>query len=155
MKIIFLDIDGVLNFNGCRERIDTIYFVNDKKLRLLKWIVGRTNARLVLSSTWRLGWFDRDKGLENEEVLIFNRLEEKFKEYGLSFLSKTPVAESGCRGHEIRAWLYGWEGEPIESFVILDDNCDMEPYKGHLVQTSFWHGLRIRDALRAVRMLAS
>lgn len=153
MNIIFLDIDGVLNFNGCRERIDTIYFVSDKKLRLLKWIVSRTNARLVLSSTWRLGWSERDKGMENEEVLIFNRLEEKFKEYGLTFLSKTPVSEDGYRGHEIRAWLNSWEGESIESFLILDDHCDMEPYKTYLLQTSFRHGLRIRDALRAIRML--
>lgn len=55
-KIIFLDIDGVLNSadhldhtKHCNGYSD----ISPKKVKLLKKIVDRTGAEIVLSSTWR------------------------------------------------------------------------------------------------------
>lgn len=55
MKVLFLDIDGVLNRDGTRERIGG-YVGLDKKLvdKLLGWLASHPEVQLVLSSTWRL-----------------------------------------------------------------------------------------------------
>lgn len=153
MKIIFLDIDGVLNFNGCRNRVDGFYFVNDSKIKLLKKIIDKTDAKIVLSSTWRLGWFECEQGIDSLDTSLFIRLKEKLREYGIEFISKTPISNSGYRGEEIDQWLNDWNGEKISSFIIIDDDNDMKPYMDRLVQTSFKYGLRYKNVLKAIRLL--
>lgn len=52
MKIVFLDVDGVLNNCYTKERTSSnTIFVEDKKLEILKRIIDKTNAKIVLSST--------------------------------------------------------------------------------------------------------
>lgn len=50
-KVIFLDVDGVLThedyLNGVEEDLDR------EKITFLKQIVEETDAKIVLSSTWR------------------------------------------------------------------------------------------------------
>lgn len=69
MKIIFLDVDGVLNSvqDGYSIRLRT-----DSHLKLLQHIVKETGAKIVLSSSWRIGFTPASKNL-----LV------RFKEYGL------------------------------------------------------------------------
>lgn len=153
MKVIFLDIDGVLNFNGCRDKIGGIYFVNDNKIKLLKEIIDRTNAKIVLSSTWRFGWFDRDYGMNTVHAEDFTKLEEKLKEFGIEFLSRTPRTQDRYRGNEIKQWLDKWGGEAVEKFIIIDDDTDMKPYMDRLIQTSFKNGLMTKNVERAVKLL--
>lgn len=153
MKVIFLDIDGVLNFNGCRDKIGGIYFVNDDKINLLKEIIERTGAKVVLSSTWRIGWFDRDDGKETIHAIDFTKLEKKLKDNGITFLSRTPITNDGYRGEEIRKWLERWNGEKIDRFIIIDDDSDMKPYMDRLIQTSFNQGLQPNNVKKAVKLL--
>lgn len=47
MKIIFLDIDGVLNYENSKSKVE------EEKVKLLKEIVDKTGAEIVLSSDWR------------------------------------------------------------------------------------------------------
>ena len=55
MKVIFLDIDGVLNSRAYdrkrnwNEQSD----IDETRLTLVKEIVDATEAKIVLSSTWR------------------------------------------------------------------------------------------------------
>ena len=62
MKVIFLDIDGVMN---CQEEMlamlektpkdrDRVDLPSPAKCKLLKQIVDATGAEIVLSSSWRL-----------------------------------------------------------------------------------------------------
>lgn len=55
-KYIFLDIDGVLNsmdwFKENRETSDYTE-IDPEKVKLLKEIVDKTGAEIILSSTWR------------------------------------------------------------------------------------------------------
>ena len=52
VRIIFLDIDGVLNYGGCPDRAPSHCMgIANEKLLLLKQIVDATNAKIVLVST--------------------------------------------------------------------------------------------------------
>lgn len=153
MKVIFLDVDGVLNFNGCRDKIGGIYFVNQNRIDLLKEIIDKTSAKIVLSSTWRIGWFDRDNGMNTVHSNDFSKLEEKLKQNGISFISRTPITNHGYRGKEIEEWIEKWNGEKIENFVIIDDDNDMRPYMDRLVQTSYKYGLRPKNVEKAIKLL--
>lgn len=60
MRIIFLDIDGVLNGdphrNGNEEGTTGDYFgyIFQKMVAELNGIISHTNAKIVISSTWRI-----------------------------------------------------------------------------------------------------
>ena len=143
----------MLNFNGCRDKIGGLYFVNDNRIKLLKEIIDSTSAKVVLSSTWRIGWFERDYGLPGRNVEDFTKLEEKLREHGITFISRTPRLASGYRGEEIKTWLDSWNGEPVESFIIIDDDADMKPFMNKLVQTSFNKELQPKNVNKAIKML--
>jgi HAD domain in Swiss Army Knife RNA repair proteins len=54
MKVIFLDIDGVLNCEKTPNPRKFPYVVDRKLLTRLKTLLERTGAKVVLSSSWRL-----------------------------------------------------------------------------------------------------
>lgn len=139
MNIIFLDIDGVLNYENSKNKVE------EEKVKLLKEIVDQTGAEIVLSSDWRCWW---DKPDEDFKLLIDN-----LNKFGLKLISKTPETVHSYRGAEIHQWLNEWTGEAVERFVILDDNIDMKPYMDRLVQTDFKRGLCREDAERAVKLM--
>src|ERR1700736_3322230 len=53
MKVIFLDIDGVLNCTKTPNPRKFPYIVDRRLLRRFERLVARTKAKVVLSSTWR------------------------------------------------------------------------------------------------------
>ena len=64
MKILFLDIDGVLNSRAydCRRNWNDKTNIDETRLPLVKEIVEKTGAEIVLTSTWR-------RHLDGAEVL--------------------------------------------------------------------------------------
>ncbi len=157
MKIIGLDVDGVLNATFTKERLDGFIFVSDCKLELLKQLIDRSNARVLLTSTWRQGWADMDAGLNTRDVNHFIALRDKLLEYGIELLDYTPITNGAMnrRGEEIDMWLKAWKGEPIESLVLLDDlnGCYLRPYSNRLVRTSFQKGLLQKHVDLAMKIL--
>lgn len=157
MKVIFLDIDGVLNYRNCKYTLNGMYFVDPCKIELLKQIVDATDAKLVLSSTWRYGWLDANKGIESNDAKHFKALVETLSTFNLKLFDRTPILGSMSdwipRGSEIDMWFNTYHGEPIESFVILDDRNDMKPYGRYLIQISESSGLTDVYVKRAIKML--
>lgn len=157
MKIIFLDVDGVLNTTKTTEMFEEYTFVEDEKVQLLKQLVTRTGAEIVLSSSWRYGWWVKRKvnptPSDLSSIRLFDALEKKLSEYGLELLDHTD--ETSTRGQEIAWWLESWDGEPIESFVILDDMhlSYLLPHTSHVVSTSISKGLTQVHVDRAVNIL--
>jgi hypothetical protein len=152
-KKIFLDIDGVLNSARYeRERHQEDGNIDESRMPLLKELVERTDADIVLSSTWRLHW-----DVRAEECDAVGRdLNELFEKYGLVITDKTPVlARPYLRADEIAAWLKAHSGE-YDRFVILDDTfsgwCDLQNY---LVKTDFLikRGLEKHHIEKAVEIL--
>jgi hypothetical protein len=139
MKIIFLDIDGVLNsmnglfLRGGQSRMD----LYTEHMQVLRWILDRTDARIVVSSTWRLG-----RSVEDLKQLFYN--------YGLQsrfIIDKTPYLSGEQRGVEIKQWLdENGEAHEVESFVVIDDDDDMDVVRDNFVQTNHDYGLTYVEA---------
>lgn len=153
MKIIFLDIDGVLNgynkwtdiFGRLFSKIGLLEFflkkydingLHERKIRVLSKIVKKTGAKIVLSSSTRHSFFNSfDKKSERNRILY-----KKSIQYNFDIIDITPnLHQVGkySRAVEISAWLEKHK-EQVESFVILDDeNFDLvETFGNRVVITS-------------------
>ena len=129
-KIIFLDIDGVLNvIPQGRDKYGGIFhqhFVDN-----LRRIIDETGAKIVISSSWRSDGIEtmrnmwKDRNLPGEVVDVTPHLRSKLWE-----------KEDLGRGDEIQWWL---DRHPeITGYVIVDDDYfDILPHQlPNLVRTS-------------------
>lgn len=156
MRVVFLDIDGVLvTRDSMRQRTSAGAAMDVAAVRRLRRVVAETGARIVVSSTWRLG----TGGM--------TRVREALRIAGWSLppiIDKTPDLSSQAwsggvytavkRGVEIRAWL---ERHPdVERFAIVDDDADMlDEQLPHFVQTTFDIGFTDEHAARVHALLSS
>lgn len=146
IKVIFLDVDGVLNSDRTVRKTQSGYtFVDNRQMKNLKHIINMTGAKVVLSSDWR---YDRDDPRYNGDYL---ELEAELLKYGVRLYGFTPELPSCHRGMEIDCWLK--EHSEVGDFVILDDRTDIEPNKDHWVQTVMRRGLGVEEAESAIRIL--
>ncbi len=159
MKIIFLDIDGVLNSdtwekteaykNGTypENRFDPNAIV------LLNKIIEKTNAKIVLTSTWRLKY-------------SLKQMKELFSKIDLKcdLIDFTPDLKKEndytLRGNEILKWckdnrkIIGTKYLNYTDFIILDDNSDMLYWQSkYFFQTDKLCGLSETVSREAIRML--
>ena len=174
MKVLFLDIDGVLNsenwfayriycvknnmVNILMNFVDTddrnikhkLTMLDDRAIANLNRIVEETGCKVVLSSSWR-------SSIESENIFTQNLL--KLKGFKYEFYDVTPRLWfsdfSIRRGEEIKFWLdKESENHKIESFVILDDDSDMLPEQmNNFIHVDGQVGLTDRDVLTAIEIL--
>lgn len=163
-KVVFLDIDGVLNSNfwndNHQREISDGTLIDEEKVKLLASLVKRTSAKIILHSGWRF-WFDSElKPLRTEA----ERLVELFAKEGLSIDGLTPDLTteeirrtkkfSLVKADEILLWLK--LHDDVTGWVVLDDldlhNCQVEQ---HQVRTDQRIGLTLADIERAERILLS
>ena len=138
-KIIFLDFDGVV----VTPRTKFLH-LDPIPMKHLKSVIDATDAFIVISSVWRM-------------MHSFPQLKAMFEPFGLlqKVLDVTPKQDGDfVRGKEIDEWLGNFPTE-IKSFVILDDDSDMEPHMDRLVQTATLEGLTEEQAKKCVEMLNS
>lgn len=148
MKVIFLDVDGVLNHEDSLEHNIQL---DPAKVLMIHQLAKETKAKVVLSSTWRIG----DKRFEALKLALwwlgFNAHNYRdidrtiFEGYG-------NTDRHGTRGYEIQKYL-DTHGE-ITHYVIIDDDADMlDSQQDHFVQTNAVNGLTRFDFFRARRIL--
>lgn len=161
-KVIFLDIDGVLNsnfWNDTHQReISDGTLIDSEKIKLLGELVKRIGAGIVLHSGWKY-WFDSNlKPLRVESMHLKTLLLQE----GLAIDSVTPdhATEeikrnkkfSLIKAEEILAWLDGHK--EIEQWVVIDDldlhNAEVEK---HQLKTDPQTGLTIDDVHEIEKML--
>jgi len=145
-KLIFLDFDGVV----ITQRTKFLRF-DPVCMKLLQKIVDETNAFIVISSSWKIG-------------NTFRAIHAMFDGWGMfdRVIGMTPNhAGEWVRGEEIDEWLKNPKlasnklEMALESFIILDDDKDMEPHMNRLIQTAWDDGLSEKDVERAIKMLTS
>ena len=150
MKIIFLDIDGVLvswddydrRCEGLKEEEKPKFGdIEERPLMLLKELIEATEAKVVLSSSWRNSNYLTDK-VRNSLATI-----------GVSLHDVTPRLMDGDRADEIRAWL---KDKEVESFVILDDDSfefEKNELSNNLIKTTMDSGLQKEHVTSAIQIL--
>jgi len=162
MKIIFLDIDGVINTiksvsnprvqpEGFTANLYGVSKLDPDCVARLNKITNATGAKMVISSSWRILFDDVEllaKYLHSEGVTG-------------EIIGKTPrFAKSYIRGEmtygrglEIQEWLSEQPVGEVESFVILDDDSDMLHLSPLLIKTSWQNGLEDHHVNVAIEML--
>ena len=144
-NILFLDVDGVLVNRKSLMRHSGIDAKGDPDcVAALNRIIAETDARVVVSSCWRIG-------------TTLPWLRETLRSWGVraKVIGKTPDFKfTTPRGHEIEAWLAEFsKGREVGRIVILDDDADMDGLSKFLVQTEFEPGLTDDDAGQAIKIL--
>ena len=157
MKLIFLDIDGVLNYEGYgRFTSAGTRFIDPVLVKRLKKIIDATGAKVVFSSTWRKGFYDICSGYNDTvDARDYSELVAELEKYGVEIFGVTPLCGDIMRGEEIQRFIEQWQGEKIERFVILDDIPIMYPYQSRLVCTDYFFGISEDDVESAVHLLGS
>ena len=161
--VVFLDVDGViLPFGPGTDAESAVGRFPDACLDALSFVLARTGAEVVLSSTWRAS----DAALD-EIVADFARYAaanggplEHIRSFGSSQM--TSRAHFGRRQWEIAQWLRG-PGAHVRRWVALDDEPlvgdDPEltalsaQFDGHAVLCESHVGLTMDLARGAVEML--
>lgn len=136
MKVLFLDIDGVVNKqdNFDRSKNPGLYPLDSYCAFLVGRIVLQTSCKVVLSSSWRC----HPDGVRNVSERV------------IELLDVTPQLRSSFRGDEINAWLESHDN--IDKYAILDDDTDF--YEDQpLFKTTFKDGLTDEIAEKVIDYL--
>lgn len=131
IKLIFLDIDGVMNHTRQVFRIgeikkvyfeqDSMDWVSKRCIGLLNELINETDAKVVITSTWR-------------KLYKIEELQDFFRKAGFEgeIIGTTEIFydNESCRGDEIRDYLIRTLGNASNErskveYVILDDDSDM------------------------------
>lgn len=155
MKIIFLDFDGVITTLKSKYKLDK------EALDLLGEIIDATDAKIVISSSWRRHTLeDTIKELQNTSDFRMNGLEFPFIDkivgvteriFGFALTNKDKHI-SLLRGVEIREYLK--EHSEVTNYVILDDDRDiLLDQKDHFVNTDTYEGLTKENVKQAINIL--
>lgn len=152
MKVLFLDVDGVLNSNDFYEKRhedgkykdgETAFCANidPECIARVNRIIEATGCKVVLTSSWRSDF----------------KIKDKFNEIGLDIYDKTTVdtmflKREVTRGEEVDMWL---KENNCSNYVIIDDSSDFsyEQIEGHMVKTEEFHGLTDEHVEKAIKIL--
>lgn len=165
MKVIFLDVDGVLN---SAKTILSDESLEGDLIRNLADIVKETGAKIILTSSWRISpsslrvlmdalmWFDLSiSGCTQEGVDIRDFEHTRFEGITPTRRYRSPDTFTYDRGAEIAMWLLQHDFD-VEKFVILDDAADdiINWFSKEFVEINFTKGLTKEDAAKAIKLLS-
>lgn len=148
MKVLFLDLDGVVNSRRTAVACDGYPYDFSKKemerfdpiaLKLIRKLCEETGCSVVLSSDWRYSCTVHE---------VANGLD-------LPVIDFTPVKGlHKKRGEEIAAWMF--DHPEVTQYAIVDDNNWMlSEQQDNFVQTNEEIGLTLRDYLDLKAILMS
>lgn len=104
MKVIFCDVDGVLNSDDFIDSVKGSQDIDIKTILLLKRVIEETGAKIVMDTSFRY-------------TKLFLKVQEMLLQNGIMF-DKTPFIDNE-RGKEIKQYLS--ERKDIEDYILLDD----------------------------------
>jgi len=126
--VLLLDEDGVLHPGQVRHERQQF---QRQCMELLRDVISKTDAVIVLSTAWRLS-------IETRQIVA-----EKLKANGLpQFVSRTPNIQQFQRAREILSWVKKFRPltwVAVDDWPLLMETNDMN---GHFVQTRPRYGLQ-------------
>jgi hypothetical protein len=134
MKVLFLDIDGVINSvrtavanGGYPFELEEQEAFDQVAIKLIRGLCRAGDVKIVLSSAWRL----------------YHAVPDVAAAFDLPLIGKTK-AGGKSRGHDIQAWL---DAHPeVTAYAIVDDTPHMlESQADRFVQTDPYNGLAWKD----------
>ena len=145
-KVLFLDIDGVLNTQKTVLLYGTVYARTPRAAKLLDPYASvflqrltQHGIQIVLSSTWRLG------------IRSPKELAEVF-DFPVCDVTPSWLFPQAIRGDEVQAWL----DEPPQTthYCIVDDDCDFLSHQlPFFVQTQDQEGLTFAAMTQICKVL--
>jgi hypothetical protein len=152
-KVLFLDVDGVLNNAPVfRDRRLGHLPIDNLCVERMHDVIRATGAQIVLSSSWReIDWHE----LKLQASFVF----EMYEGIGSDRLwirhdDRSTKRLSGPRGNEIAEWLS--RHPEVTSYAIVDDDGDMlDEQKPYFVQTHFDDGLTDDLAKQLIAILGA
>jgi hypothetical protein len=106
MKIVFSDIDGVLNCKGTNNPRKFPYVADPHLVKRLHGVLECTQSQLVLTSTWRY-----------DPAGLFSA-----RHWRIPFIDMTPDLPDQPRRDEILSWLS--DHPAVTRYAVLDDEDD-------------------------------
>ena len=160
-KIIFLDIDGVLNISGVSEGLrmlgipeEYLEFKDDSEdyllylsksfsptsLYYLSEILKSTQAKIVISSTWRRGVSIETMRKWFQDPLLKKAIIDKTPSLSPQKYPKLCDKRGSVqRGEEIYMWLQ--DHPEVTHYAVIDDDGDMDAVRLNFFQTNSYEGL--------------
>jgi hypothetical protein len=167
IKIIFLDIDGVLATIESVKYGKKSWSLVEKKQKLFKILMENTGAKIVLSSSWRKWDLETTKEFMKEEGFWFwdEIIGVTIRAY--QYIDRTKkIHLSIPRGVEIQQWIdtniHSNNGKDFKEkklgkdyqYVIIDDDTDMLfTQRNNFVNTDENKGLMSKDVKKAIKIL--
>ena len=182
-KVLFLDIDGVLNsdefFNSryCKRlqfsKGEHGSMHDPRKIMLLANVIKRTHCKVVMSSSWRYFYFGKDE----QSRYLAKPIKKGFAKYGIYIREHVNNAIDSEYAKKYDEWFWSDRSEPFEitqffergleiknylkahpevkQFAILDDcDGDLHLYGEHFVQTNPLIGLTEADVEKVINLLS-
>ena len=157
MKVIFLDIDGVLNYTNwyVSKRYQNMQMNDDDEIEIdpecakrIVNICSETGAKIVITSDWRLSWYGTILRLGMGGIPR-NYILDKTPEH----LWNTPPMFDKSRGSEIEHWLM--LHPDCNNYVIIDDRTDFkENQLNNFIHINPMYGISNDDMKKAIAILS-
>lgn len=161
LKVLFLDIDGVLNsqdneysrlylwrmeIERSRDKYGDLF--DERCVRWLRLIVEKTDCKIVISSSWRRSGLETMQDLWHHRKLpgqVIDITPLTMSEYLVNLYADTEAD----RGYEIQEWI---NLNNPDSYCIVDDMKGMLKHQ-NFVQTDSLIGLDLETSKQIIRIL--
>lgn len=155
MKIVFLDIDGVLNSDDWyksgeakkayeKTKIVSDYHFDPNAWKLVEKLLIETGAKIVLSSSWRN---------YNLEATLNDFKGTNFEVLNKYIVGITPRSALRHRGNEIKTFIETTDIK-IDKYVIIDDDTDFNTEQlPYFVRTNWFYGITEENYNKAKKIL--
>lgn len=150
-QVIFLDVDGTIT------TLDSKWQLNPEKFKILGEILDKTNAKIVISSSWRRDTLENTiEFLTNTEINPYvNNNPFPFVDKIIGQTDRLPysrMSEKDHRGREIKKWIE--DNNYTGKYIIIDDDCDfLEEQIPYHLWTKWDTGLEESDIQKALDIL--
>jgi hypothetical protein len=154
MKVLFLDVDGVLNFDGTTTRFHGKIGLDEWNMEIFRKMMAKLpDVKIVLSSTWRryeksLNYLWENLDDLRERWIDSTPILPRYKEP----VGDPPRAMPNRRSDEIMAYLN--EHPEVTKFAIVDDMGIGDGLSCRQVQTHNDTGITEADAKALINLLS-